>query len=578
VASWSQEALAREWRRLKEWLADDVGGQRIMRHLSAAAAAWDAMGRPETELYRGSRLTAAQHWRESADPALTAVEQEFLDTAVANETATLAAAQRQLKRERRMVRRLSWVSASAAGLAIAAVAAGLLAGYQANVDGERATLAEARRVAALAREERDLDRALLTAVQAIELWDSSETRLNLARVLSRAPRVTGVMRVGQDAVPVTASLSEDGTRAVVVDDEADLRLLDLERRKTLGAYSPFSAAIFASAIDPATGRIAISQGLGSCSGSSCDDARIGTVPLADTGGPGAIRYEGLERVATDVEFSADGSLFAALAPTFLVGSPATIAVWRAEDGSASRPLILHLTVDDPDPGSIVGQPRQGLRFSPDGSRLYVSGFGPTVAFDTASGAELMQIPGRGLLAVSPDGERVAVRDGLLSVRIVDVSGSAEPVTIPLSAFARAADFAPDSRRLAIAAGDDILVADSHSGEVVEALHEHDEAVVSVEFAPSGELVSTGADGAILTWDLSDWWAPAGMDTVLRLRGSVEQDETMVALEQPDRMTRLIIADPAAWEKRACRIAGRVLTAEEWEALLGDRAYTPACQA
>ena len=110
----SHEALAREWPRLKEWLADDVEGQRIMRHLGSAAAAWDAMGRPDSELYRGGRLTAAQHWRDAVGPALTAVEREFLDASAANETAGLAAAQKQLRKERRMVRRLSWVSVGAA--------------------------------------------------------------------------------------------------------------------------------------------------------------------------------------------------------------------------------------------------------------------------------------------------------------------------------------------------------------------------------------------------------------------------------------------------------------------------------
>ena len=146
----SHEALAREWPRLKEWLADDVEGQRIMRHLGSAAAAWDAMGRPDSELYRGSRLTTAQHWRDAADPALTAVEREFLDAAAAHESAGLAAAQGQLRKERRMVRRLSWVSAGAAALAIVAVTAGILAGLQANL---AATAAEARRVAARALDE-----------------------------------------------------------------------------------------------------------------------------------------------------------------------------------------------------------------------------------------------------------------------------------------------------------------------------------------------------------------------------------------------------------------------------------------
>ena len=148
----SHEALAREWPRLKEWLADDVEGQRIMRHLGSAAAAWDAMGRPDSELYRGGRLTAAQHWRDAVGPALTAVEREFLDASSANETAGLAAAQKQLRKERRMVRRLSWVSAGAAGLAIVAVTAGILAGFQANLAGS-ATVAEARRVAARALDE-----------------------------------------------------------------------------------------------------------------------------------------------------------------------------------------------------------------------------------------------------------------------------------------------------------------------------------------------------------------------------------------------------------------------------------------
>ena len=124
----SHEALAREWPRLKEWLADDVEGQRIMRHLGATAAAWDAMGRPDSELYRGSRLTTALHWRDAAGPALTEVERDFLDAAAAHESAGLAAAQGQLRKERRMVRRLSWVSAGAAALAIVAVTAGTLAG------------------------------------------------------------------------------------------------------------------------------------------------------------------------------------------------------------------------------------------------------------------------------------------------------------------------------------------------------------------------------------------------------------------------------------------------------------------
>ena len=231
----SHEALAREWPRLKEWLADDVEGQRIMRHLGSTAAAWDVMGRPDSELYRGSRLAAAQHWRHAVDPALTAVEREFLDAAAAHETAGLAAAQGQLRKERRMVRRLSWVSAGAAGLAIVAVTAGILAGLQANL---AATAAEARRVASLALDEPHFDRALLLAVEATRLWDSSETRLNLVRVISREPRVTSIIHIPEDEVAaLSMSLAEDGTRASVIDSDQGVRLFDLDARTQLGEYS-----------------------------------------------------------------------------------------------------------------------------------------------------------------------------------------------------------------------------------------------------------------------------------------------------------------------------------------------------
>ena len=76
----AHEALARAWPRLRGWLDDDVEGQRILRHLAMAADTWDAMGRPDSELYRGARLAQALEWRDQAQPDLTPTEQAFLDT------------------------------------------------------------------------------------------------------------------------------------------------------------------------------------------------------------------------------------------------------------------------------------------------------------------------------------------------------------------------------------------------------------------------------------------------------------------------------------------------------------------
>ena len=62
----THESLARAWPRLRGWLEDDVDGRRILHHLSSTADAWDSLGRPDSELYRGVRLTRALDWRADA--------------------------------------------------------------------------------------------------------------------------------------------------------------------------------------------------------------------------------------------------------------------------------------------------------------------------------------------------------------------------------------------------------------------------------------------------------------------------------------------------------------------------------
>ncbi|WP_421741538.1 BTAD domain-containing putative transcriptional regulator [Cellulomonas sp.] len=577
----SHEALAREWPRLKEWLADDVEGQRIMRHLGSAAAAWDAMGRPDSELYRGSRLTTAQHWRDTAGPALTGVEREFLDASSANETAGLAAAQDQLRKERRMVRRLSFVSVGAAALAIFAVTASLVAGVQANLAGERETVAEARRVAGLALEEPDFDRALLLAVEAIHIWDAPDTRVNLVRVISRAPRLTSIVRIPEDGVAaVSMSLAEVGSRASVIDSDHDLRLFDLDDRSQLGEYSPFGKTVVTSAVDPVSGSVAFSEASDACTDASCA-RRTGTLDVAEQGRSGVAAYEGMGGTATDVEYSADGSLFAALAATQQPESSMSIALWRGDARDPTGPMLLDLGVIGSDPTATPGQALPGpawqysaVKLSPDGSRLYASGFGPTVVLDTASGAELERIAGTGVLAVSPDGRLVAVRDGSRAVRIVD--SSAGPITVSLTSFPTVADFSPDGTQLAIAAGTGVVVASTATGEITETLREHDGEVTAVEFRPTGELVTAGDDGAIITSDFGDWSAAFGSDLILRDHAPAELDERTVALEQSDGRWQVVVADPAVWEERACQVAGRALTQQEWVEYVGSRSYAPTC--
>lgn len=95
-------------------------------------------------------------------------------------------------------------------------------------------------------------------------------------------------------------------------------------------------------------------------------------------------------------------------------------------------------------------------------------------------------------------------------------------------------------------------------------------------AAAGDLVTAGADGAIVTSDLGDWSAAFRSNLQRRDHAPAELDERTVAFEQSDGRWQVVVAEPAVWEERACKIAGRVLTQQEWAELLGSRSYAPAC--
>ena len=367
------------------------------------------------------------------------------------------------------------------------------------------------------------------------------------------------------------SLSEDGTRASVIDSDQGVRLFDLDDRTQLGEYSPPGEivdpgrTVVTSAIDPVTGAVVFSK-------ISDPFLRTGRLDLADAGRSRVTAYEGVDRTAADIEFSVDGSLFAAIAPTPQTGG---VALWWGGKGNLTGPVFLDLDVTFPDPPSGQVFILSAVKFSPDGLRMYVSGSRTTIVLETASGEELSRIAGNGILAISPHGSRIAVRDGARAVRIEDPTGVAAPTTVSLTSFPWAADFDPDSPQLAIA-GAGVVVASTTTGEITETLVGHDGWVTAAEFRSSGELVTAGIDGAIITWNLGDWSADLPGRHVHPDGASSEPAERTVTLEQSDGGRQHVVAEPAAWEERACQIAGRVLTEEEWMELLGARPYAPAC--
>ena len=129
----THEALARAWPRLRGWLDDDVEGQRIRHHLSAAADAWDTLGRPDSELYRGVRLARALDWqRRHAHRPHRGRDGPSSRRPPATPRPKQQSIAERARAQARLIRRLRIVLAGAVVLLVLALVAGGIAAVQSN--------------------------------------------------------------------------------------------------------------------------------------------------------------------------------------------------------------------------------------------------------------------------------------------------------------------------------------------------------------------------------------------------------------------------------------------------------------
>ena len=241
TAQIAHESLARAWPRLTTWLDEDVEGQRILRHLAASADAWDSMGRPESELYRGARLTQALEWRRQAEPDLSRAETDFLDAAAEARDADRLAAERRARQQKHARRRSRSLVAGTATLVVLAVVAAVLVGRQQR-EGEAAALAavvaEAKRIDDAALATPEIDRSLLLAIEGIRTHDTAETRAVLTDLLSRH---RSLIRSAATPEIGTLAASPDGSTLLVGQGDAGAGVYDaptLDLFRTVDALAP----------------------------------------------------------------------------------------------------------------------------------------------------------------------------------------------------------------------------------------------------------------------------------------------------------------------------------------------------
>ncbi|WP_168218487.1 BTAD domain-containing putative transcriptional regulator [Nocardioides eburneiflavus] len=503
----THEALARAWPRLRSWLDDDVEGQRLLHHLSAAADAWDSMGRPDSELYRGVRLVRALDWKDRTTSALTETERAFLDRA-----RTVAEIEEQTAAERarsqaRLIRRLRIVLGGAVALLVLALAAGGVAAVQsdrANENAARAAraavAADAGRVGVRAQVVRDFSLPLLLAVAGARLDDSSETRANLFTTLARQPKLIRSAEPGGGYLNYPL-VSRDGRWIASGDDSNRLHLYDTATNRLVNSWeaeppTELGPGWIMSAFSPDSRRLAVvpysvrsSEPVVLLDRDSMQESAVQLAPA------GARPF-----IAIDVRFSADGShlaaaMFSARKPGPLAqGTPAWVMVWDLRSPSEPPARI---------PTGILGQL---VALSPDGRILYTNR--PVTAWDVESGEVLWQREEleSSALDITFEGDILAIEDHatLTDVLLLDSTDGTTVRTLGGHRdWPNDARFSPDGSLLGtVTRSGELAVWEVATGRHLHRWFTYD--AWGVGFSPDNRLVHTGggADTMLRTWDIS----------------------------------------------------------------------------
>ncbi len=246
----AHEALLREWPRLREWIDEDRDAIRVRRLLSQSAAEWEEHRRDESELYRGTRLAAADEV--AAQLPLTSTEREFLGASRNLADRERADAEQRVATRIRQNRRLRGLLTATALLLVVAVVTGVVAFAQRGRADRKAQQAREVSVAAEVDRavaevppllERDRSLALLLAVQAHRLRPGAATKSALLGSLLGEPRLRLTLSGGHGGYNSIAAFPDGKRFAVLGRDGADV--WDIAARKKIGSFavSGFAAGI-----------------------------------------------------------------------------------------------------------------------------------------------------------------------------------------------------------------------------------------------------------------------------------------------------------------------------------------------
>ena len=483
----SHEALLWAWPRLREWLAEDRDGRRILRDITIGTQVWLAADRESSQLFSGLRLALACDWRAGHDDELNPQEREFLD------------ASKRAENHRTVVRRRVIAGLSAA-LALLVVAGLAVTSYAQRASQEHALAGanQAAEIAAEAAQMRATDPSLAAQLD-LYLQRRDPTADNESRLVDIANRPLSDPVIGSTGGIDAVSFSRDGHTMAASCEDGTIRLWNVPasgRVTMIGKPIVVSNGSTNVALSPDGRTLAASDG----------DGIVWIWDVADHTHPIGKRQLGqASDNATAVAFSPDGHLLGA---ANLHG----VALWAiGRDGEATP--AGQLTAGS---GGVTS-----IAFNPDGKTVAGGNIGSGSIWlwsisslaHPVTEAYIQGKIGVNSVSFSSDGDGLAAgrEDG--TVQMWNVTSRSHPATTgpvltgPTDAVYAVA-YSPSAQILAEGSQDGSVwlwnVADpEHPSAIGNPLRGPTGAIYSLSFTPDGETLAVGdQDSVIRLWNLS----------------------------------------------------------------------------